>query len=134
MKTTKVNTGKKIGIWMDHKMAHLMEFSPDEMKTTHIESEFTHHDKVASLSKSESLMNHKEQQLQTLFYNQIGDVIKNYTDVLLFGPTDAKAELLNVLRLNYDFDKIKIDLKTSDKMTEKEQFAFVRAFFTHSHA
>jgi len=56
-------------------------------------------------------------------------VIKEFDDVLLFGPTSAKNELLNLLRQNHLFEKIKIELKPADKMTENQQQAFVREYF-----
>ena len=52
-------------------------------------------------------MHTKEKQLQTEYYNKIGDKIKNYDEVLLFGQTNAKDELYNILKADNQFDKIK---------------------------
>ena len=43
-------------------------------------------------------MHNKEQQQQTAYFKQLADVIKNYDAVVLFGPTDAKAQLYNILK------------------------------------
>ena len=48
----------------------------------------------------------------------------------LFGPTNAKIELLNLLRADHQFEKIKLETKDSDKMTQNEQHAFVRDYLT----
>ena len=56
--------------------------------------------------------------------------VKNYDEVILFGPTDAKVELFNILKADQHFDKIKIDIKQADKMTENQQHAFVKDHFS----
>jgi len=123
-------TTKNLGIWMDHSSAHLMEYTTDPIQTNIIESEFTHQEKANSLGKSENLMHNKEQHQQSEYYKKLGDVIKNYDEVLLFGPTDAKAELFNSLKSNHLFTNIKIEVKNADKMTENQQHAFVREHFS----
>jgi len=52
--------------------------------------------------------------------------------VFLFGPTDAKVELFNILEADHRFAKIKIEVKHADKMTENQQHAFVKKFFSKS--
>jgi stalled ribosome rescue protein Dom34 len=115
---------------MDHSTAHLMEFTVDPIETKVIESKFTHQQKEHSLGKSENLMHNKEQHEQSDYYKKLGEVIRNYTDVILFGPTEAKSELLNVLRADHSFGKIKIETKQADKMTENQQHAFVKKYFS----
>ena len=123
--------GKKIGIWMDHSVAHIMEFSIDTIETKNIESTFTHQEKEQSLTKSENLMHNKEQQKQGAFYKQLADIIKNYDDVILFGPTNAKVELLNILNADHHFENIKIRVEQADKMTENQEHAFVKDYFSN---
>ena len=123
---------KKLGIWMDHASAHLMEFTVNPIETKTIDSKFTHQAKEFSLSKSENLMHNKEQHEQADYYKKLGEVIKNYDEVILFGPTEAKVELYNVLRANHLFSKIKIEVKQEDKMTENQQHAFVKDFFENA--
>ena len=123
-------TTKKLGIWMDHSTAHVMEFTNDPIVTKTITSKFTHEAKEHSLGKSENLMHNKEQHEQADYYKKLSEVIKNHEAVVLFGPTDAKAELLNVLRADPRFEKIKIETKSADKMTENQQHAFVKEYFS----
>ena len=121
---------KKLGIWMDHSNAHLMEFENAASGSKTIASPFTHEVKQDTLEKGEKAMHHKEQHEQAAYYKQLGEVIKNYEEVLLFGPTDAKSELLNVLKTDHHFDNIKIEVKQADKMSENQQHAFVREYFS----
>jgi stalled ribosome rescue protein Dom34 len=120
---------KRIAIWMDHSSARLIEFPPSLMEEI-ITSKFTHEEKEISLSKSENLMHNKEQHERASFYKQLGEVIKNYEEVLLFGPTEAKQELYNILKEDHLFENIKIDIKQADKLTDNQLQAFVKAYFS----
>jgi hypothetical protein len=125
-----MTTAKSLGIWMDHSSAHLMEFTTDPIETKTIASKFTHEAKENSLGKSEILMHNKEQHQQSEYYKKLGESIKNYDEVILFGPTDAKVELFNLLKADHLFSKIKIEIKSTDKMTENQQHAFVKEHFS----
>ena len=120
---------KNLGIWMDHSSANLMELTTD-IKTNIIASKFTRDTKENSLDKSENLMHNKEQHQQSEYYKKLGMAIRNYEEVLLFGPTTAKNELANLLKDDHHFEKIKVVVKHADKMTENEQHAFVRKYFS----
>ncbi len=124
-------TTKKLGIWMDHASAHLMEYN-DDIKTDVIVSESTHAEKEKTLQKGESMMHNKNQQQLAEYYKSIGEAVKNYDDVLIFGPTNARVELLNILKADMHFDKIKIESMPADKMTENQEHAFVRDYFSKS--
>ena len=120
---------KQLGIWMDHSSAHIIEYSDTSLETETIETNFTHQDKESSLRKSENLMHNKEQQQQGDYYKKLGEVIKSFDEVLLFGPTDAKTELFNLLTADPHFSKIKMEVKQTDKTTENQEHAFVREHF-----
>jgi hypothetical protein len=121
---------KSLGIWMDHQDAHLMEFTTDPIETVNVESKFTHQEKEQTLGRSENLMHKKEQHEDADYYKALGEIIRNYNDVVIFGPTDAKVELFNVLRKDHRFADIVIEIKQADKMTENQQHAFVREYFS----
>ncbi|CAN5298500.1 hypothetical protein BH10BAC4_BH10BAC4_05840 [soil metagenome] len=125
-----METGKKLGIWMDHSSAHLIEFTAEPVEGKTIQSKFTHEEKESAIGKSENLMHSKEQHEQADYYKKLGEAIKNYHEVILFGPTNAKVELLNKLRADHRFEKIKIDVEATDKMTDNQQHAFVKHYFS----
>lgn len=128
-----MTTTKKLGIWMDHSNANLMEFSTGSIETKTIESKFTHEVKIESLKKGETIMHNKEHHLQSEYYNSLGKIIKNYEGVILFGPTDAKDELFNVLRADHHFEKIIIEVQDADRMTINQQHAFVKEHFSRKY-
>ena len=120
---------KQIGIWMDHSTAFLKEVSGKGILTHIIPSEFTRYAKESSLEKNENLMHNKENQQQGAYYKKIADVLKTYEEIVLFGPTDAKNELLNLLKAERLFDNKSIEAVNSDKMTEAQMEVFVRDYF-----
>lgn len=125
-----MTTSKKIGIWMDSESAHFMEYTDESAQNTAVEPSFTHQVKEVSLGKNENIMHNKEQHQQAEYYKRLGEVIKNYDEVLLFGPTNAKAELVNILKEDHHFDNVKIDVMSAEKMTENQLQAFVKAHFS----
>ena len=119
---------KKLGIWMDHSSANLIDLNSKKHGRS-ITSEFTLTTKEEALTRSESLMHNKRQQMHEAYYKEISDVILNYDDVLLFGPTNAKTELHNYLNMDLHFKDINIDIESADKMTDNEKDAFVENHF-----
>ena len=115
---------------MDHQTAHIIEFTTDPIETTTVESKFTHQEKEQTLHRSENLMHNKEQHEEADYYKSLGEIIRNYNDVVLFGPTEAKTELFNFLRKDHRFAEIVIEIKQTDKMTENQQHAFVKEYFS----
>ena len=121
---------KKLGIWMDHSIAYIMEFTSNPFEIKTIESKFTRLKKMKALAKGESLMHNKEQQHLSRYYEKLSEVIKDYKRVLLFGPTNAKVELFDILSEDERFMKIKIEIKETDKMTANQKDAFVKSYFS----
>lgn len=124
-----MKTIKKLGIWMDHANAHLIEFSDEVKPTETISLDFNNQDKDETLQRSESEMHNKQQQKQNAYYKKLAAISKDFAEVVLFGPTNAKSELFNSLRQNHQFDNIKIEVINADKMTDKQQHEFVRDYF-----
>ena len=125
-----MSNANKLGIWMDHSEAHLIEFKKKSTPLTIINTTFNREDKESALNRSEQLMHNKRQQQQALFYKKLGNEMIPYDEVLLFGPTDAKTELLNVLQSDLRFEKTKIEVQPADKMTENQKQAYVQKYFS----
>ena len=122
-----MKTKNNLGIWMDHSTAHLIDMNSNIKHS--INSEFTFNTKEEALSRSESLMHNKRQQMHEAYYKEISDEILKFNHVLLFGPTNAKIELQNYLNKDLHFKDIKIDIEPADKMTDNEKNAFVKNNF-----
>ncbi len=114
---------------MDHANAHLLEFTAIGGEEKVSDTALTHEAKERTAG-SEHVIHNKEQQQQTEYYKKLGDAIRNFDEVVLFGPTNAKAELLNVLKADHRFENIKIEVQQADKMTDNQQQAFVKEYFS----
>jgi len=120
---------KQLGIWMDHSSAHLTGLTNGEIVSNIVKSQpELQGDEQIEHNDESHLLNKEEGQLSA-FYKKLGDVILDYEEVVLFGPTDAKNELFNLLRENHLFDEIKIEVKPADNMTENQRIAFVKEYF-----
>ena len=126
-----MKTKKQLGIWMDHSIAHLIEVENDQMATDTITAKVGEQDEPLD-KRDETLIQNKEQNELADFFSRISDVIINYDEVLLFGPTNAKTELINKLKEDHHFDDIKIEVKAADKMTKNQLQSFVDEHFSSS--
>ena len=74
-------------------------------------------------------MHNKEQHEQAGYYNKISKVLEGYNEILIFGPTDAKNELGNIIKKDHRFAESKIEIKSSDKLSENEMQLFTKKHF-----
>jgi ssDNA-specific exonuclease RecJ len=124
-----MNKVTQMGIWMDHSNAFLMELSNGTITNYSVCLDFPNAEKESALSKNENVMHNKEKQHQSVYYKKISDILRDFDEVVLFGPTDAKSELLNLLKEDHRFDDVNIKIKNSDKMTAIQMHAFVIDYF-----
>jgi hypothetical protein len=120
---------KQLGIWMDHSNAFLLEKVNDTIETNRIVSELSEPEEEFNFYKGEKLIHKKEQHLQLSYYRKLGNIIKKYQEVVLFGPTEAKNELLNLTKTDHLFEDIIIEVINSGKMTESQMQTFVQEYF-----
>ena len=121
---------KQLGIYMDHAHAFLMELEGGMIVSRNIISGWSETNEKPK--RDGHLMNchHDEKkQLQSAYYHEISDIIRHYQQVVLFGPTDAKNELHNLLSDNHLFKDIKIKLVETDKLTDVQMHEFVKEYF-----
>ncbi|MBK8291577.1 MAG: hypothetical protein IPK96_12225 [Flammeovirgaceae bacterium] len=120
---------KCTGIWMDYSKAYVMSLENDTVKTTELESEFTWEEMQYAYSRNENLMHNKERNLVKDYFESIGNSISKEDEVVIFGPTNAKTELFNILTTDTQYSNIKLNVLPADKMTENQRNAFVKEYF-----
>jgi len=123
-----MTTPKKLGIWMDHTTAHIMELKNNSIKSNTIES-LSEKGEKQTFGEDETLEQNTEQAQLADYFTRLSDVIKGYSEVILFGPTNAKTELYNFLKADKQFKNSKIDVATTDYITENQMQAFVKEHF-----
>ena len=77
-------------------------------------SNFPFRTKVQAAHRSENLIHNKEQQMHEAFYKEIGVEMLKSDHVLLFGPTNAKRELVNYIKQDLHFKDMEIDVEPVD--------------------
>lgn len=127
-----MKTIHQLGIYLDHASANLIDFTDTNKENQTIISEFDIQDKHETLQRSESEMHHKEQDKQRAYFKKIATLAIGYNELILFGPTTAKTELLHFLQKDNSFGKIKIDTENTAKMNLQEQEFFVWGHFKKS--
>jgi hypothetical protein len=123
---------KQLGIWMDHSIAHIMEFKNGEIVITTVIAKVGEQDEALN-SRNESMIQNKKQNQLSDYFNRLSGVITVYDDILLFGPTNAKTELFNLLKSDRHFDNMKIEVRAADKMTENQLLVFIKDYFNTSY-
>lgn len=124
---------KQLGVCMDHTHAFLMELENNMIISRNIISGWKDTDEIDNNgSHLTGFHNPEKKHLQARYYSEISDIIRHYQQVVLFGPTDAKNELHNLLKDNHLFEDIKIVLVNTDKMTDTEMHTFMKEYYKHS--
>jgi hypothetical protein len=118
---------RRLGVWVDHSDAHLMEFKTNIIELNTIESTFTHQEKIEE--ENEPKRQAKEKRKHAKFYKDLSETIKYYDEVVIFGSSDSKKELVNILVSDDKFSNIKIEVKETDNLTENQQHDFVKEHF-----
>lgn len=125
----KMKSKKQLGIWMDHSIAYLIKIENGKTQADIIEANPIIQNNEQNLKRDESLLYNKEHNQLSEFFKKLSEVIKEYGEVILFGPTEAKNELFNLLNENHLFSKIEFEVKSTDKMTENQRLIFVKNYF-----
>lgn len=118
-----------VGICMNHTTAHIMPYSSNDITTTTVHSKYTQATKDNTIVKSEKTQHNSQNQDKLLYYKELAAVLVPFTHILLFGNTTAKTELHNHLQKDHHFDDTFIKVINTDKLTENQEHAFVKAYF-----
>ena len=121
---------KKMGIWMDYSMAHLMEFTSNPFEIKTVESTSFDTTTIYPINTLPILLE-KRKRLLFSYYNKIAREINNYDRIILFGPTNAKIEFFDVLSEDERFLKTKVEITNTDQMNPAEQHQFIQNYFSY---
>ena len=121
---------KKLGIWMDYSTANLIEYNLDSYEIKSIDSGVSFEEINEVLNNNKCLINNKENQQLSKYFKRIAEQLKEYNELVLFGSTDAKVELNSILKEEELFQKIKIEIKNTAKMTDNQKKSFVKSYFS----
>lgn len=124
-----MKTTKRLAIYLDHSSAKLIEFDREVNETKTVFYNYSNNDRNESLGRSEKEIENRKLNSEKIYFKELSGYILQFDEVVLFGPTEAKTELFNILRKNNKFDEIKIEVLPTKKLTTNQQHAFVREYF-----
>jgi hypothetical protein len=132
---------KRIGLWMDHSEAILI--NPDELdgKMEVIRADKSRHIRHAGQSASgiklgnyrstnnEVSMHNKEQNHLHAFYKELANSVHPYDEILVLGPTTAPSEFHNYMEKEKGLNTKKMEVLHCDYLTENQLQEQVKKFF-----
>jgi hypothetical protein len=125
-----MKTIKQLGIYIDYTNAFLMELINKMIVSRNIEFENNNEIEIyKDISIIPVIDKEKHHHLRSAYYLELCDIIKNYNQVVLFGPNDAKNELFNLLEFDHNFDSIKIYNENTANLTEIQMHDYVKMYF-----
>lgn len=125
---------KKIGLWIDHREAVIVELTDKREQITRIKSDAEKQIRVEGGSRKDGLQTTEAirgKKLDTQLGKYFDDIIAHIRDaelIQIFGPGDAKNELVKCLEKDRLKERI-IEIETMDNMTENQIAAKVRERF-----
>lgn len=122
---------KKIGIWMNHSIAYIMEFTSGLVTTSIIDAAIDKNEANMDCSNNEMASIFKAQSDKKAYYKQLEESLKDSKEVILFGPTYAKVELYNLLKIDTRFKKTKFKIIHAEDLDEAQQQEFVATHFSN---
>ncbi len=120
---------RQLGIWMDYTSAHVMEykngFVGKRIILSKVPARSSQQEEVKSGESSISDSGGKYAE----YFKELSNIISNFDDVCLFGPSGAKTELQTILSEDpLNTDK-RIVVETDEAMTNLGQYDFVKKYF-----
>ena len=114
---------------MDYTSAQIYENATGEFLLTSMESNFYLPLKKKGEANSESPIHNEKNQTDQAFYNDLLLLIKDYDEAVLFGPTQAKTALFDLIKASPECNNLYIQTLEADKMTTEQMKAFVKTHF-----
>lgn len=130
---------KKIALWLDHAKAHFITLRENEIETvesprishyredgqSNNETQFAPH----HFSNNESREHNTKNNEDAAYFSNLEKKLAAYDNILLFGPTNAKDQLHNLLKGNKSFSSKKIAVMSSDKLSDNQMIEFAKRYF-----
>lgn len=124
---------KQVGLWVDHSEALVVSIGNGGDETQRIKSGMEPHVRFSGGNRTEegSADDQRDRRFAShldRYYDQLISQIRDADSILIFGPGEAKGELKKRLETKGLGGRI-VGVETTDKMTERQIAAKVRAYF-----
>jgi peptide subunit release factor 1 (eRF1) len=128
---------KNIGLWIDHREAVIVVITDKDEQIIKIKSNSEKQTRVAGgsrkdgLQQTESVRDNKFANNLGQFYDDVIAQIRDAALIQIFGPGEAKGELVKSLEAEGLKERI-VGVETTDNMTDNQIMAKVRERFSTS--
>jgi hypothetical protein len=121
----------KVGIWIDHERAIIVFASQDHVKTQTLESRVEGHPRYGGQQDGGGEKKYEERHRQHLdrYYDDVIRHVADAEELLILGPGEAKLELEERLGRSKANPRRTIEIETTDKLTDPQLVAKVKAHF-----
>jgi hypothetical protein len=121
-----------MGIWIDHSKAVIVSATARRVNTEVVTSDVDGHPRYSGGLGASGEKKYEAQHGQQLdqYYDEVIDHIVESDRLLFFGPGEAKLELKERLARSKAHAGRKVDIETTDKLTDPQIVAKVRSHFS----
>lgn len=131
---------QKVGVWIDHRKAILVNIENDRETIKVIESNVEKRVRLSGGSRtaspygpqdvaSESKRDDRYRHHLDAYYGEVIRAIREADSLLIFGPGEAKGELKKAIEESKDPRRRIVAVESADKMTQRQIAAKVRDYF-----
>ena len=126
---------KEVGVWIDHREAVLVTITAEGEETTRIysdievDAQYSGSSRSAGSQDAENIQDRKYTNNLGRYYGAIIEYIRDADSIQIFGPGEAKGELVKQLK-NKNLRKRIVSIETTDKLTDPQIAAKARQQFT----
>ncbi len=128
------------GVWLDGTEAFVLHFTDEGRHCVHLKSGITHHQRFEGEGKSftrmgdvyidpEKTEENRRDHEATAFYKRIEKELMDSDQFVIFGPAEMKTGLAKAIHENRELSPKLREVKTAEKMSENQMFAWTAEFF-----
>ena len=129
------------GIWIDLKKAVVVELKKEQSSITIHESDIISRERNPGDSDHSGRFGlqhvheekHKENRLlqeKKKFLKHLVDELKDYHQIVIFGPAGMKKELKKEIQKHHELDRTPVETKSADAMTDNQIIAWVKKYYS----
>jgi stalled ribosome rescue protein Dom34 len=124
---------KEAGLWIDHKEAVIVTISGETEEVANVQSNAEHvqYSGRAHEIRAEDRLDRRFLEQLDQFYDEVISHIRDAESVLIFGPGEAKGELVKRLQSQRAGKRV-LGVDAADRMTDRQIAAKVRQHFAAS--
>ena len=113
----------KIGVYLDEKIAYLLERKNEEKVITIIEAD--------DEGERENVITRRTNRKNHAFFKKVFELVRDFDRVFLYGPESAKRELLNRIRAERGLQIEILNGNREDKVTDHQKYQFITEYFAN---